>query len=716
MRTAWQLVGFLTAAFVMNTWAEPPRPPLDYPDTRTVDVVDTYHGTEVPDPYRWLEQSPRESQAVSEWIERQNTFTQRYLSGMALRDGIRDRLQQLWDFPRVSTPSQRNGWLYFRKNDGLQDQPLLYRMPPDGSPEVVLNPNEWSADGTVSLAGTSLSHDNRYLAYARSADGSDWETWYVRDLERGRDLPVELEWVKHGGIEWAGDNGGFYYKRYPEPPTDEQYQAQNAKASIYFHRLHTSQNEDTLVYEGPADPTVTLSHEVTEDGRHLLLRHRYGTEARGPVFYRDLEESASDPTPLITDTQNSYHFVTSEGDRFFFITDRDAPMRRLVAIDLDQPGQLKTIIAEGEYPLDDVDRVGDQLIVTRLVDAASRVSAYELDGTHIRDIALPGLGTVGGFHGRREHSTTYFQFESLATPPTIYRYHLESGRTEVWRDTDFPADLEPYTVKQRFFTSQDGTRVPMFIVHRDDIRLDGAHPTLLTGYGGFNIPVRPGFSIPWAAWLDMGGVLAVANLRGGGEYGRAWHEAGMGVNKQNVFDDFIASAEYLIEAGYTSRQRLGMIGNSNGGLLVAAALTQRPDLFGAAVPRRGVLDMLRFHKFTVGSLWIPEYGDPRDEAQFEALYAYSPYHNVASGTRYPPTLVTTADTDDRVVPAHSFKFAARLQAAQPADGPPILLRVETASGHGGGTPTSKQITELADIYAFLAYHLQLEPQPTSAAR
>ncbi len=688
---------------------------------RRVDRVDVYHGTEVADPYRWLETDVRESEEVRRWIEIQNEVSSAYLGSIPERPSIEERLRRLWNFERRSSPTKRGGRYFFTRNDGLQDQPVVCVQDSlDEPPRVLLDPNTWSDDGTVALAGTCVSDDGRFLAYAVAEGGSDWRTWRVMEIDTGRVLEDEVRWTKYTGISWGPEDEGFFYGRYPEPERGTEYQSVALHQKIYYHRVGTQQAEDVLIYERPDIPELNLEPWVTDDDRYLVIVASKGTTGSA-VLVQDLEEPSTPPRLLAGDpgdARGDYDFVGNRGTRFFFRTDFRACRYRLVAIDLRRPERAhwEEVIPEAAETLDSVSYVGGRFIAQYLEDARARVRVFARDGTPLRDVDLPGIGSACGFDGRVDDDETFYLFSGFATPPSIYRYDVATGEsTLLWRAA-VGFDPERYTVEQVFYTSKDGTRVPMFVAHARGIRLDGTNPTLLYGYGGFNISLTPSFSVARLAWMEMGGVFTMANLRGGGEYGEAWHEAGTRCAKQNVFDDFAAAAEWLIDAGYTRPEKLAIQGSSNGGLLVGAVMTQRPELFGAALPSVGVMDMLRFHRFTAGRFWVDDYGSAEDPEDFEVLYAYSPYHNLKPGTVYPATLVTTADTDDRVVPAHSFKFAARLQSVQ-AGARPALIRIDTRAGHGGGTPTTKLIERVADEWAFLAETLGMEPKsPGSQGR
>ncbi|NNF44867.1 MAG: S9 family peptidase [Phycisphaerales bacterium] len=677
-----------------------------YPDTERVDHTDDLHGTIVPDPYRWLEDDARTSPAVAAWVEAQNEVTFDYLQTLPQRDRIKQRLTELWDYERYGTFQKVGPRYVFSKNDGLQNQSVVYMMDDLGdTPRVLLDPNTWSGDGTVALSGTSFSDDGRLLAYGVAEAGSDWQRWQVRDVETGVDLPDTIRWVKFSTPAWTTDGRGFFYSRYDEP-TGAAHQNVNKYQKLYYHRIGSSQSEDVLVYHRPDEPDWGFGATVSEDGRYLIITVWKGTGDEVRVLVKDLTEPYGMPVDLVDDFEAQYTFLGNDGPTFYFLTTDDAPRRRVIAMDSRNAELRREIVPQTGDTLRNVSIVGNLMLAQYMQDARSAVKVFDLNGRFVRNVNLPGLGTAGGFGGKRTETETFYSFSSIATPPSIYRYDVITGESRLMQQAAVAFDQSDYEVKQVFYTSNDGTRVPMFIAHRAGLELDGTNPTLLYGYGGFNIPMMPRFSIARVAWMEMGGVFAQACLRGGGEYGEAWHQAGMKLNKQNVFDDFIAAAEWLIDTGYTSTEHLGIQGGSNGGLLVGACMTQRPDLFGACLPAVGVMDMLRFHKFTIGWAWVDDYGSADDPAEFRALHAYSPYHNLRPNTAYPATLVTTADTDDRVVPGHSFKFAAALQYAHAGD-EPVLIRIETRAGHGAGKPTSKRIAEVADQWAFLAENLGL---------
>jgi len=675
---------------------------LHYPATRTVNHVDDYHGTRVADPYRWLEDlNAPETQA---WIEAQNALTFSYLEQIPDREAIRARLTELWDFPKCSAPFKRGGRTFQFRNSGLQNQDVLYVMDaPTDKGRALLDPNTLSKDGTIALTGADVSWNGRWLAYAVSASGSDWKTWHVRDIETGADLPDAVEWSKFCEASWLPDSSGFFYGRYAAPEAGTEYAGTNYHKKVYLHRINTPQAEDALIYERPDHKEWGFYTEVTDDGDYLVMNVSQGTDRRNRIFYQTLPDG--DFVELISELEANYRFIGNTGSKFYFLTDWNAPQRQVIAIDVDNPAQehWRTLIAEAADTLEDVTLAHGEFVTVYLHDAHHRLLRFALDGTPLGEIALPTLGALLEVHGRREDTELFYTFASFLYPPTVYRYDFVSGASEVLAAPDLDFDAAAYETEQVFVASQDGTQVPMFLVHRRDWRKDGQNPTLLYGYGGFNIAQPPVFMVWRLVWLEMGGVLAVGNIRGGSEYGEAWHAAGTVHKKQNVFDDFIACAEYLIADRITAAPKLVIEGRSNGGLLVGACLTQRPDLFGAALPTVGVMDMLRFHKFTIGWAWVSDYGCADDPEQFQTLYAYSPLHN-AKPAAYPPTLILTGDHDDRVMPAHSYKCAAALQAAQQGDAP-VLIRIQTHAGHGPGKPTAVLIAERADMWAFVAQAL-----------
>ncbi len=685
------------------------EPRVKYPETKKVEQVDDYHGTKVPDPYRWLEDDVRVSKEVAEWVEAQNKVTNAYLEAIPERNYIKKRITDLFNFEKYSAPSKEGGKYFFSKNDGLQNQSVLYVQDSlDGEPRVLLDPNKLSKDGTVALAGFSVSHDAKLAAYGLADAGSDWVTWKVLDIATGQTLPDELKWTKFSGASWSKDGKGIYYSRFPEPAKGAAFQSLNENQKLYFHALGTPQTDDKLVYERPENPRWTITGGVTDDGRYLIVSIGDGTTSRKVrIAYKDLNEPHGKIEELIDNHTNKWSFIDNVGSKFYFQTDFNAPKYQIVAIDLANPKEPKTIIPEAEDVIQSVGMVGDRLIVSYLKDAKTVVKIHDLAGQFVRDLPLPGIGSAGGFGGKRTETETFYTFTSFTTPPSIYRYDLATGESKLYRSSKVKFDPADYVVEQVFYPSKDGTKVPMFLSHKKRLKKDGSNPVLLYGYGGFNISMTPAFSTSRLQWMEMGGILAVANLRGGGEYGDKWHRAGTKLQKQNVFDDFIGAAEYLVKEKYTQPKKIGIQGGSNGGLLVGACLVQRPDLFGACLPAVGVMDMLRFQKFTAGRFWTDDYGSSDNPEEFKALVAYSPYHNLKPGVKYPPTLVTTADTDDRVVPGHSFKFTAMIQYCQAGEAP-VLARIETKAGHGAGKPTAKVIEETADQWAFLVKNLGMK--------
>ena len=681
---------------------------LVYPEAPRSDTIDEYHGTMVSDPFRPLEDP--DAPATRTWIEAENAITFAFLESIPQRPAILNRLTELWDYEKYGVPSVEGGWLFYTFNTGLQNQGILcVARGATDAPRPLLDPNTLSPDGTVALAGTAVSRDGRLLAYGVSSAGSDWSEWKVRDVETGFDRPDHLKWVKFSTAEWMPDGSGFFYGRYPEPAAGEDLRGSNYHQKVYLHRLGTRQEQDELVWKDDQHKEWRASPTVTDDAAYLILTLQKGTDAKHRVLYRRLKEADADPVHLVGEFDAEYDFIDNEGPVFYFKTNKDAPRGKVIAVDTRNPAQEHWVdlIPESDDTLGTVDVVADCFLASYLHDAHTVVRVFDLHGNHRRDVDLPGLGTAVGFSGKRSDRETYYSYTSYTTPPTIFRYDVQAGRSALWKAPRLRFEPDEYETVQAFYRSKDGTRIPIFLNHRKGLERTGSHPTLLYGYGGFNIPLTPAFSPANLAWMERGGIYAVANLRGGGEYGEEWHQAGTRQRKQNVFDDFIAAAEWLIRENYTSTAKLAIAGRSNGGLLVGACMTQRPDLFGACLPGVGVLDMLRFHKFTIGWAWVDDYGSSDDPEAFPYLYAYSPLHRIRPGTCYPPTLITTADHDDRVVPAHSFKFAAALQAAQSCDNP-ILIRIETRAGHGAGKPTRKLIEEAADQSAFLVKTLGIQ--------
>ncbi len=679
-----------------------------YPPTQRQECAETLHGTTVSDPYRWLEDlNGADTQA---WIAAQNEITEAYLAALPWRAQIRARLTELWNYERYGVPFRRGNRYFFTRNDGLQNQSVLYWMNNlDDEPTLLLDPNTLSDDGTVALSGHAVSDDGSLLAYALSASGSDWMEWRVREVESGKDRHDLVQWAKFTGASWTTDNAGFFYSRYDQPAEGEAYKDSNYHHKLYYHRLGTTQAEDELIYERPDQKEWNFGGYVTDDGDYLIIYVSRGTFRENGIFYCDLRDPGGPVVELLNQFDAAYHFVGNDGPLFYFRTDHSAPLGRLIAVDIRQPAESnwQELIPESQDTLRSVNRVYRQFVTNYLHDAHSLVRIFDAEGALIRTVELPGIGTVAGFGGDQDERETFYSFTSFTTPGIVYRYDLETGESNLFRQPTLQFDPDLYETKQIFYASKDGTRVPMFLCHKKGLAINAKTPAYLYGYGGFDIPLTPNFAVNVLTWLEMGGIFAQPNLRGGGEYGKRWYEAGKLEQKQNVFDDFIAAAEWLIENGYTSTPKLAIGGGSNGGLLVGACMTQRPDLFAACLPAVGVLDMLRFHKFTIGWAWVSDYGSPDDPKQFQTLLGYSPYHNIKPGTHYPATFVTTGDHDDRVFPAHSFKFAAALQHAQ-AGPAPTLIRIETKAGHGAGKPTAKLIEEAADKWAFVIDALEME--------
>ena len=685
-----------------KTTGNPNRAPA-YPSAKTVAQSDDYHGTRVADPYRWLEDI--DSSATHDWIEAENKVTFDYLAKIPGREKIRQRLTEIWNYERYSPPEQYGGRYFYTHNDGLQNQAVLYVADsPAAAPRLLLDPNTLSADGTIALKSYAISDDGKYLAYGLSSGGSDWEEWRVLDIGAGKNTEDVLKWVKFSAVAWRRDGTGFYYSRYDEPKGENALKAVSKYQKLYFHRLGTKQDSDELIHEQKDQPDWMFAAQVSDDGRYLIVSVARSTEPKNLVLYRDLAKKHAEASTqtLLGSWDASYQFLGNNKGTFYFLTDNDAPRYRIVAIDSKHPekSNWKELVPQAAQTLQNAGLVNHTFIGQYLQDAHSAVHLFDLKGKAIGDIALPGLGSAGGFTGRTRDTETFYTYSSYTAPPTVFRHDLKANTGSIFRAPKVAFDPAAYETRQVFYTSKDGTRVPMFITGKKGFQQNAANPTILYGYGGFNISLEPAFSPGLIAWLDLGGMYAVANLRGGGEYGRDWHEAGMKLHKQNVFDDFIAAAEYLVKEKYTSPQKLAIRGGSNGGLLVAATELQRPDLVAAVIAQVGVLDMLRFRDFTIGKAWESDYGSVADADEFKAMYAYSPLHNIRSGANYPATLIITGDHDDRVFPAHSFKFAAAMQAADP-HGNPILIRVETRAGHGQGKPTAKQIDEVVDVYAFI---------------
>ena len=753
LRSSLSLLSIIAATL----GAQAQSPPLAYPSAARGTQVDVYHGVSVADPYRWLEDT--DAPATKAWIEAENKLSESFLASIPARPAIKYRLTQIWNYARYGAPFKEGGRYFYFENTGLQNQSVLYVQDGTNVPaRVLLDPNVLSADGTVALSGQAPSNDGHYLAYGLSTSGSDWQELHVRDVDNARDLPDTVKWVKFSGISWTHDNKGFFYSRYDEPTSGNKMTNLNRNQKVYYHRIGRPQSRDELIYDRPDQPDWIFSANVTDDGQYLIITISQGTDVRTRLYFIDLDNPGkpqiNNPVVRLIDKLDAeYEFVGNNATMFYVRTDRNAPRGRIVAISIDNPREERwnTIVAEGKDALVSATMAGQDIVGNYLQDAHSSIRFFSGSRDVRRDVRprqpqqrqprnpgsvyddtstapivtrggqmmgggfvlrgelpLPGIGTVGELNGKQGDDELFYSFTSFLYPTTIYRYDLKARRNELFRAPKVAFDPSKYETRQVFYTSKDGTRVPMFITAKKGLVLDGSNPTLLYAYGGFNISVTPTFSSANAAWLDMGGVYAVANLRGGGEYGKEWHEGGMLAKKQNVFDDFIAAAEYLINQKYTSTPKLAIRGGSNGGLLVGAVMTQRPDLFGATLPEVGVMDMLRFQKFTIGWAWTSDYGSSDDPEQFKFLRAYSPLQNIKPGTCYPPTLAFTADHDDRVVPGHTFKFIATLQAAQVCANP-ILVRIETKAGHGAGRPTSKQIDEWADRFAFLVKELHMKP-------
>ncbi|HET6546618.1 MAG TPA: prolyl oligopeptidase family serine peptidase [Rhodanobacteraceae bacterium] len=700
------LAGALTAR------ADAPRAKLPYPAAERSAVIDHYAGTDVPAPYRWMEDL--NSPAVAKWVQEENRLTFAWLDKVAVRDRIKTRLTRLWNYEKVGVPQREGGKLFFSRNSGLQNQSVIYRQASaSAAPSVVIDPNALSPDGSVALLDHQPSRDGRYLAYALSQGGSDWETLHVRDIASGKDLADEVQWVKFSGIAWTNDNHGFFYSRFPAPPKGEAISDRVENQALWYHVLGTPQSADRKIYARPDLPEWIVIGSVSEDGRYLLVFLVNGTSTKNELFYADLGDPAHPDTgakiePLFATDDAEYSPIGNVGDTLFVQTSLDAPKRRIVSFKLADPAPAhwRTVVPESGDVIESALMAGGDVAVQYLVDAKSEVKLFATDGTPKGSLSLPGIGSVVGLSGRNDTPELFYGFTSYLYPTTIYRYDVANRRTSEFAKPKVAFDPSKYETRQVFYPSRDGTRVPMFITARKGLKLDGSHPTILYSYGGFNINITPSFSPMLPVWLEMGGIYAVANLRGGGEYGEAWHKAGMLGHKQNVFDDFAWAAKFLIREKYTSTPHLGIQGYSNGGLLVGASITEQPELFGAAYAGAGVMDMLRYQKFSGGALWGPEYGTSDDPEAFKWLRAYSPVQNVKSGTCYPPTMITTADHDDRVVPSHSYKFAAALQHAQSCANP-ILIRIETRTSHGY-MPTDKRIAQTADVWAFMAHELGIE--------
>ncbi|MEJ0099599.1 MAG: prolyl oligopeptidase family serine peptidase [Pseudomonadota bacterium] len=681
--------------------------PLSYPRAERGTVAETQFGESIADPYRWLENDVRTDPKVRDWVTAENAVTDAYLATLPGRTAIKSRLSALWNYERFGVPEKAGRNYFYARNSGLQNQAVLYvRAGLDGKAHALLDPNTWAKDGATALAEWTPAHDGTKLAYSIQDGGTDWRTIRVLDVASGKPSSDEIKWAKFTNISWARDGSGIFYSRFAEPAKGAEFQALNENQQLYFHTLGKPQGEDRLIYATPARPVLNHTAEVSDDGAWLVIYSSEGTDDRYEITLLDLRRADAKPFTLIAGLEHNWSLAGAKGDTLYFITNKDAPLQKIVAIDAAHPASApREIVPQAASTIDSASLVGDVLLVSYLVDAKSEVRRFALDGKALGTVQLPGLGSTSGFSGETGDPETFYSFASFNLPTAIFHYDSASGRSTPFATPKVAFNPDDFQVEQRFYKSKDGTRVPIFLLYRKGLKLgsgsDAGVPTLLYAYGGFNVSMPPSFSPANLAWAEMGGVYALANIRGGGEYGKAWHDAGRLTHKQNVFDDFIAAGEYLISAGITRKSQLAIRGGSNGGLLIGAVVNQRPDLFAAALPQVGVMDMLRFNRFTAGRYWVDDYGDPGKEADFRLLRAYSPYHNIRSGVDYPAILATTADTDDRVVPGHTFKYTAALQAAKIGD-KPHLVRIETRAGHGSGKPTDKQIAEYADMWAFIA--------------
>ena len=678
---------------------------IKYPDTKKVSQSDDYFGTKVADPYRWLEDD--NSAETKAWVTEENKVTAAYLATIPFRDKVRKRLEEMWNYPKYSSPFKKGEYYYFYKNDGLQNQSVLYRQKGlSGPPEIFIDPNTMSKDGTAVPGTPVFTKDAKYCAYMLAQSGSDWEEAYIMDVKTKKILADKIQWIKFSGLSWKGDEG-FYYSRYPQPDEKSKLSKQNEYHKVYYHVMGTPQSADVLIYEDKDHPLRTIGGGLTEDERFLILSKSEGTSG-DEIWVKDLK-GKNDFIQLIKGFDTEANVIDNDGDRILVRTNADAPNYKVVSIDPKNPAKenWQTIIPTRSKLLEGVGTAGNKLFLTYLEDATSKVYQCNYKGNLDREIKLPGIGTAGGFGGDKQDTELFYTYTSFNTPNTIYHYNISNGESKLFRKTEVKINADDYITVQSFFTSKDSAKVPMFITYKKGIKLDGNNPTLIYGYGGFNIPLTPAFSISNAFFLEQGGVYVVVNLRGGNEYGEEWHKAGMLQHKQNVFNDIFGAVNFLIEKKYTNTSKIALRGGSNGGLLVGACITQHPEMFKVAIPQVGVMDMLRYHLFTIGWAWAVEYGRSDKKMDFENLYKYSPLHNIKKGTQYPATLVTTADHDDRVVPAHSFKFAATLQNAN-AGANPVLIRIDSKAGHGAGKPTTKQIDEASDIWSFVMYNLGME--------
>lgn len=679
---------------------------IKYPDTKKMNQEDNYFGTIVKDPYRWLEND--NSDETKNWVKEENEVTENYLSKIPFRQKIKERLEEMWNYPKYGAPFKEGEWYYFYKNDGLQNQSILYRQKKlTGPVEVFIDPNKMSADGTAAIGSPSFSKNKKYAVYLESQAGSDWQVAHVMKVGDKTMLKDSIRYIKFSGTSWNGDDG-FYYSRYPTPDEKSKLTNQNQNHKVYYHKIGTNQSEDKLIYEDPAHPLRTVGASITDDGRFLILNISEGTSGR-EIRIKDLKNGDKDFSLLIKGFSSEANVIDNNGGSLLVRTNQDAPNYKVVLINPKKPEKenWKTIIPERASLLQGVGTAGGKLFPVYLKDASSKVYQMDYHGKLEHEISLPGVGSAGGFGGDKDSKDFFYTYTSYNYPTAIFKYDIKTGKSTLYRKSDVKLNTDNYETKQLFFKSKDGTKVPLFITYKKGLKLDGNNPTLIYGYGGFNIPMTPGFSVANAFIIEQGGIYVVVNLRGGNEYGEEWHKNGMLQNKQNVFDDFIGAAEFLIAEKYTNPNKIAIRGGSNGGLLVGAAMTQRPDLFKVAIPQVGVMDMLRYHLFTIGWAWAVEYGRSDKKEDFENLYRYSPLHNLKKGVKYPATLITTADHDDRVVPAHSFKFAATLQEMNDVTNP-TLIRIESKAGHGAGKPTSKQIEEATDIWSFVMYNLGMD--------
>ncbi len=705
MKKSLFFIAFLSIIFVYS-FIKIEKIKVEYPKTKKVEQVDNYFGTNVSDPYRWLENDT--SAETAEWVKAQNKVTFGYLEQIPFREKIKQRLTKIWNFPKYGVPFKEGNYYFFYKNNGMQNQSVLYIQ--DGlenEPKVFLDPNTFSKDGTIALGDVQASHDSKYMAYTTSVGGSDWNEINVMEIATGKKLDDQIKWVKFSGIAWKKD--GFYYSRYDEPKKGGELSGKNEFHKVYFHKIGNPQSSDKLIYENSKYPLRNYSVSTSEDETFLFLYESEGTSGNS-LYLKELSKPNSSFILVAKGFENEYSAIDNNGDKIIIMTNHNAPKNKLIVVSAPYTDNTKweTIIPEQNDVLQSVIPMGGKIITQYMKDASSRAYVYEMNGNKINEIQLPGIGTLGGMSGKKNDNIAFYAYTSFTFPTTIYKYDLKNNKSEIYKKPDIDFKADEYETKQIFYQSIDGTSIPMIIIHKKGIKLDVNNPAMLYGYGGFNISLTPSFSLSRLIFLENGGVYAIANLRGGGEYGEEWHKAGTKLNKQNVFDDFIAAAEYLIKEKYTSSKKLAISGGSNGGLLVGACMTQRPDLFKVAMPAVGVMDMLRFHKFTIGWAWTGDYGSSDDQTMFNYIYKYSPLHNIKEGVNYPATMVTTADHDDRVVPAHSFKFISTLQEKHKGENP-VLIRIETMAGHGAGKPTSKQIDEASDFWSFVLYNLDVNP-------